>query len=312
MKNLVIFISLIIAFVACSTQISKVELALETKSKLGEGAIWNPVNNRLYWVDISGGLLNIYNPVTNANMELRTGQSTSAVVPSESGKAIVALQNGIYQMDIKTGSKKLIIDPDSSISTNRYNDGKCDPAGRFWLGTMSNEGKKDGALYCMFEDGTAKKVLEGISISNGIVWSNDHSKMYYIDTPTQQVKAYDFSVETGEISNEKIVIEIPSNNGAPDGMTIDENGNLWIALWGGAAVACWNPATGEMIDKIDVPAKNVTSCAFGDEDLGTLYITTATEGLDKNTLKKYPLSGGLFKTKPGVKGVPAYFYKGNF
>jgi sugar lactone lactonase YvrE len=171
---------------------------------------------------------------------------------------------------------------------------------------------KNGALYRIDGDGSAHKMIESVSISNGIVWSNDHTKMYYIDTPTMKVKAFDYNNKTGEISNEKIAINIPQGIGSPDGMTIDENGNLWIALWGGFAVSCWNPKTGKLIRKIEVPAKNITSCAFGDNDLGTLYITTARQGMNEEELQKYPFSGGVFKIRPGVKGVPAHFFNGNY
>ncbi len=314
MKNWVIgFFMITCLAMSCAKNNVTVELVLDTKSALGEGAIWNPVTQRLYWVNITGRILNIYNPASNQNIELRTGQSIGTVVPSESGKAIVALQHGIYQMDIHTGSKKLIINPDSLITNNRFNDGKCDPAGRFWVGTMQSGGVKgNGALYRIDGDGSAHLMLEGVAISNGIVWSHGHTKMYYIDTPTQQVQVFDYDNETGAISNGKVAVEIPKEMGAPDGMAIDEKGNLWIALWGGSAVGCWDPATGKLVDKISVSAKNVTSCAFGGNDLSILYITTATQGLNQETLDKYPLSGGLFKAKPGVKGVPAYFYKGSF
>ena len=123
---------------------------------------------------------------------------------------------------------------------------------------------------------------------------------------------YDYDNETGEISNPKVAIEIPEKMGSPDGMTIDADGNVWIALWGGSAVGCWNPETGELIRTIKVPAKNVTSCAFGDDDLGTLYITTARIGTDDNDLKKYPNAGGVFKIKPGVKGVEVFSFKGEY
>ncbi len=312
MKKLLYILILFMA-TGCTKNMSEVELALDSKSELGEGAIWNHVSNRLYWINITGKLLNIYNPYTGRNKGLLTGQMIGTVVPSESGKAIVALQNGIYQMDIITGTKHFIVNPESNIEGNRFNDGKCDPAGRLWVGTMSlSQVENNGSLYRIDADGSSHKMIENVSISNGIVWSNDSTKMYYIDTPTYQVMCYDYDNATGNISNGKVVIEVPKRMGSPDGMAIDREGNLWIALWGGAAVGCWDPGSGKLVRKIKVPAKNVTSCAFGDEDLGTLYITTATQGLQKDEIKKYPLSGGLFKVRPGVKGVPAYFFKGNF
>ena len=308
MRNLIIIL-FIFFLTGCSDNKYDVELVLDAKATLGEGAIWNNENNRLYWVDIIGKTLNIYNPFTGDNRGLRTGQMIGTVVPANSGKAIVALKNGIYEIDVVTGTKSFIVDPENEIESNRFNDGKCDPAGRFWAGTMSlTQEKNKGALYRFDGDSIIHKMIENVSISNGIVWSNDHTKMYYIDTPMQKVMGYDYDNETGEISNAQVAVEISNDIGHPDGMTIDEMGNLWIALWGGAAVGCWNPVTGKMIRKIEVPAKNVTSCAFGNEDLGTLYITTARQGLNEDELEKYPLSGGLFKVSPGVKGVPAYFF----
>lgn len=174
---------------------------------------------------------------------------------------------------------------------------------------MSTKDEKNaGALYRLDTDSTIHKMIENVSISNGIVWSLDSTKMYYIDTPSQKVVVYDYSNTSGEIKNKHTVIEIPENMGSPDGMTIDSEGNLWIALWGGSAVGCWNPVSGELLQTVDVPAKNVTSCAFGDEDLQTLYITTARISSSKEDLDKYPFSGGVFKTRPGVKGIEAFFY----
>lgn len=298
---------------ACSTNKSlEVELVIDSKSELGEGAIWNYKTSELMWVNIKGKILNFYKPKTGNNKEMFTGQLIGTVVPTESGNVLVALQNGIYSFDIKTGSKKLLVDPEENLLNNRFNDGKCDPAGRFWAGTMSTVGtKKNGALYRLNMDKSIHKMVENVSISNGIVWSIDRTKMYYIDTPTHQVMRYDYDDETGDITNPQVAVEIPADMGWPDGMTIDEKGNLWIALWGGFAVGCWNPETGKLVRTIKVPAKNVTSCAFGDDDLGTLYVTTAREDNSKEELEKYPNSGGVFKTRPGVKGVGAFFFNDN-
>ena len=300
--------------ISCSTQKSNnMELVIDSQSELGEGAIWNYKTGELLWIDITGKILNIYNPKTDFNKAMFTGEMIGTVVPEESGLLLVALQHGIYQFDPQTGAKKLIADPEKDIPNNRFNDGKCDPAGRFWVGTMDLDIKPGvAALYRLDPDSTIHKMIDSVSISNGIVWSADLKKMYYIDSPTQKVMAYDYSNETGEISNPKVAIEIPTATGLPDGMTIDADGNLWVALYGGAAVSCWNPETGKLLRKIDVPAKNVTSCAFGDDDLGTLYITTARQETSDEELDKYPHAGGVFKIHPGVKGVDAYFFKGEF
>jgi sugar lactone lactonase YvrE len=312
-KVIPVFIILSLILFAC-TQSSKnqVELVIDSKSELGEGAVWNPKTHELLWINITGKILNFYNPKSGNNKEMFTGQMIGTVVPTESGDVLVALQNGIYQLNPETGTKKQIVDPESDLPNNRFNDGKCDPAGRFWAGTMSIKDEKSaGALYRLDADSTLHKMVENVSISNGIVWSLDKTKMYYIDTPTQKVVVYDYNNKTGEIKNKNTAVEIPKEMGSPDGMTIDSEGNLWIALWGGSAVGCWNPVSGKLLQTIDVPAKNVTSCSFGDEDLGTLYITTARISSSKEDLDRYPLSGGVFKTRPGVKGIEVFFFNDN-
>ena len=309
-KKILSLLLILLVLVGCSgVQSDKAELVLDTKSELGEGAIWNYKTGELIWVNIKGEILNFYNPKTESNREMFTGQMIGTVVPAESGKVMVALQNGIYSYDPDSGAKKLIVDPEADKPDNRFNDGRCDPAGRFWVGTMSLVGAKNaGALYRLDADSTIHKMIDGVGISNGIVWSADKSKMYYIDTPTRKVMGYDYDNETGDISNPKVAVEIPDGIGYPDGMTIDKKDNLWVALWGGSAVACFNPENGELLRKIEVPAKNVTSCAFGGDDLETLYITTARESTSDEDLERFPHAGGVFKVRPGVKGVKAYFF----
>lgn len=307
------FLFIMIILVSCTIQkISEVELVIDSKSELGEGAIWNHKTGELMWVNIKGKILNFYNPRTGNNKEMFTGQMIGTVVPTELGVVLVALKNGIYEFNPDTGSKKLLVNPEEHLSNNRFNDGKCDPAGRFWAGTMSTFGENNmGTLYRYDADSTIHPMIENVSISNGIVWSYDKTKMYYIDTPTQKVMGYDYNNATGEITNAKVAVEVPTEMGHPDGMTIDAEGNIWVALWGGFAVGCWNPESGELVKTVEVPAKNVTSCAFGDTDLGTLYITTAREGNTEEELAKYPYSGGVFKTRPGAKGVEAFFFADN-
>lgn len=309
-KKILSPLMILLVLVGCSgVQSDTAELVLDTKSELGEGAIWNYKTGELIWVNIKGEILNFYHPKTESNREMFTGQMIGTVVPAESGKVMVALQNGIYSYDPDSGAKKLIVDPEADKPDNRFNDGKCDPAGRFWAGTMSLVGAKNaGALYRLDADSTIHKMIDGVGTSNGIVWSADKTKMYYIDTPTRKVMGYDYDNETGDISNPKVAVEIPDGIGYPDGMTIDRKDNLWVALWGGSAVACFNPENGELLRKIEVPAKNVTSCAFGGDDLETLYITTARESTSDEDLERFPHAGGVFKVRPGVKGVKAYFF----
>ncbi len=303
------FLLMVMSLIVACKPTHKIELVAGTQSGLGEGAIWNHRTSQLYWVDITGKIMNIYTPRFGVNRELYVGQMIGTVVPAKTGRVVVALENGFYFLDPETGTKNLIVDPEEDIDGNRFNDGKCDPAGRLWAGTMSTEGKSGkGTLYRLDPDSSVHPVVPGVSTSNGIAWSNDRTRMYYVDTPTRKVMGYDYNNITGEISNPHPVIEVPSEMGLPDGMTIDSEGNLWICLWGGAAVGCWNPVTGELLRKIGVPARNVTSCAFGDADLGTLYITTARVDTSPEELKMYPNAGSLFKVRPGVTGVEAFFF----
>ncbi|MCD6566801.1 MAG: SMP-30/gluconolactonase/LRE family protein [Bacteroidales bacterium] len=310
-------ISLVISLLltSCATEkpiIMKAELVLDAKASLGEGAIWNQKEKLLYWIDIEEGILHKFNPVSAEDAQFNLNKKIGTVVPSEKGGLLVALEDGIWHYDIINDSISFIANPAENSSEIRFNDGKCDPAGRLWVGTMSLTGKqKAGALYCLNNNENIEKKIDSVSISNGIVWSLDNTKMYYIDTPTGKVKEYDYNIATAEISFRRDAIVIPPDMGHPDGMTIDSEGNLWIALWGGSAVGCWNPDDGKLLYKINVPVLNVTSCAFGGENLETLFITTASQGIPQDEMEKYPYRGGLFKADPGVKGVPAFFYKGS-
>ena len=163
----------------------------------------------------------------------------------------------------------------------------------------------------MDTDLSVRTVLSGVTLSNGLVWTQDEKTMYYIDSGTSQVEAFDYDRECGTISNRRSIVEIPADEGILDGMTIDANGNLWVAVYRAGEVRCWAPSNGELLDTVEVPgAKQVTSCAFGGRDLDELYITTASDGLTDEERKEQPLAGSLFRVKPGVAGVPAFEFAG--
>ena len=284
-------------------------LVLDAKATLGEGAIWHPIEERLYWVDIEGHALHLFNPATNHDEIWPVGARVGTVVPIVGGGALVALQNGIHLINTETGELACINNPIQGEDI-RFNDGKCDPAGRFWVGTMALDSREGAAvLYRMERDGNLHLILDKLSVSNGLVWTADKKTMFFIDTPTRKVQRFAYNDETGDISKQGDVIRIPETEGKPDGMTIDSEGNLWVALYGGGAVGCWDPKTGDMLQKINVPAPHTTSCAFGGEDLSTLFITSARDGLDEDQLRKYPHSGGIFAVKPGARGTPAELFR---
>lgn len=285
-------------------------IVLDEKTLLGEGSIWHPVENKLYWIDIEGKSLHIYDPVLKVDKQINVGARVGTVVPVQGGGALLALQSGIHKINIKTEKLTFLTNPlaDSNI---RFNDGKCDPSGRFWVGTMALDSRKNGGvLYRFDKDKSVHIMLENVTISNGIVWTADKKTMYYNDTPTGTIQAFDYDDASGNITNRRVAVKIPKDIGAPDGMTIDAEGNLWVALWGGGIVGKFNPITGELLQKVIVPAPNVSSCAFGGKNLDILFITTARQWMNETQLKNFPLSGGLFSVKPGVRGVRAEFYKG--
>ncbi|MCM3783018.1 SMP-30/gluconolactonase/LRE family protein [Neobacillus mesonae] len=289
---------------------AELELVIDAKATLGEGPSWDAEEKRLFWVDIEGHKLHSYKPDTGQDTMYEVGQQIGAVVPFEDNRVIVALKKGFHIYDLATGSLTLIGNPESDRDDNRFNDGKCDPEGRFWAGTMSLSDKKNqGSLYCLTNEGQIKTVLKGVSLSNGLGFSPDNKLMYYIDTPTGNVDQFDFNADTAELSNRRTIFSLPEGTGFPDGMTVDAEGMVWVAHYGGSQVSRWNPHTGEQLESIKVPAEQVTSCCFGGEDLGELYITTARNGLSEDKLAATPHAGGLFRVRPGVKGQPTYRYK---
>lgn len=283
---------------------------LHAQAALGEGALWNPETARLYWVDIEGRALHVFDPATGRDDSFPTGERIGTVVPLHGGAVLVALQNGIHRLDPATGLLTLLVHPLTEPSL-RFNDGKCDPAGRFWVGTFDLlERPHAGTLYRLDPDGRLHVVLRGITNSNGLAWSLDRTTMYYIDTPTRAVQAFDYDHATGVIDRPRVIIRFSEAGGWPDGMTLDAEGKLWVGLWGGGRVQRHDPATGALLQTVTVPAPHTSSCAFGGPDLATLFITTARGGLSPEQLEEFPLSGDVFAAEPGVRGVPAYFYGG--
>lgn len=292
-----------------AVQLLKADLELEIKAKLGEGAFWNHKTQELYWVDIIDSLFHVYNPSTKNNISFKMPSAIGTVVPYTGKEALVALVDGVYKVDLQSGELNVLSDVESNMSWNRFNDGKCDPNGNFWVGSMYyDQNKPLASVYKIEENGFTTKMIDSVTVSNGIVWTKDGKTMYYIDTPSSNIMAYDFDSPTSTISNGRIVVNISENDGAPDGMAIDEDDMLWVGMWNGDAVARFNPKTGKLISKIKVPAHNVTSCAFGGEHLDVLYITTSSLDMTAEELEKYPLAGSIFKVNPGVKGVKSSFF----
>ena len=282
--------------------LDEAELIVDAGATLGEGPIWDEANRVLYWLDIESSELHEFDPATGEDRFWNLGQQIGTVVPCQSGGVMLALHEGFAHFDTDVEKLTLISNPEAHMPTTRFNDGKCDPAGRFWAGTLSmaNEGNI-ASIYMMAGYRSVRRMLGDITCSNGINWSPDNKTMYFIDTPTHKVDAFDYDIETGNISNRRPVIEMPVEIGYPDGMTIDTEGMLWIAPWGAGKVIRCNPKTGEYLAAVPCRALQTTACAFGGPDLRDLYITTAAV---EAGMPRGENAGGLFRARPGSQGHP--------
>jgi sugar lactone lactonase YvrE len=281
------------------------------RSILGEGPVWNPDKQSIYWIDIVNGYIHGYEPGNERSSTIDVDSMIGSFAFCDDGKIIAALQNGFFFIDAITGAKELIRDPESHLKQNRFNDGKCDPAGRFWAGTLPlSEDHPGGSMYRVDQDLSIHKIFDNCTISNGLCWSHDHQYFYFIDTPTLRVDRFDFDAASGSIQNRTTIITIDPKDGYPDGMTIDAEGMLWIAHWGGWQVTRWNPSTGQKIDDIHLPVSQVTSLCFGGQNYDTLFITSASRGLNNTAMMEEPLAGATFMvTDIPYKGAPFYTFQ---
>jgi sugar lactone lactonase YvrE len=289
------------------------ELLYDAKATLGEGPIWDARTQTLDWLDILNK--RIY---ADADILVELDEFVGCIAPRKNGGLVLTKRFSFWTFEPfdhtqdKPASVRstLLLALTDEPSSNRFNDGKCDPGGRFIAGTMDMNGKDPGGSLYSFDGRSVTKILGDITVSNGMAWSPDHKTFYYIDTPTRTVRAFDYDLETGTIANPRVVITVSEALGWPDGMTSDTQGNLWIAMWGGAKLTKWNPDTGALLEQIPVPAKNVSSCVFGGRNMNELYITSARVGLDEATLKQYPLTGGVFRLETNVEGMPTFEFAG--
>jgi sugar lactone lactonase YvrE len=284
----------------------EVETILDAHAAVGEGPVWDERTNRLFWVDIMGHKLHVYDPASGHDAVVDVGQPVGAAALRESGGMVLALRDGFALLDADLSNLQWVAHVEHDIPTNRMNDGKCDPAGRFWAGTMAFAPKEPaGALYRLDPDLTVTLVVDDITLSNGLDWSLDNKRMYYIDSTSQQVDTFDYDLATGSLGERRTAITIPRDEGLPDGMTVDAEGGVWVALHGSGTVRRYLP-DGTVDRIVQLPVRMVTCPAFGGPDYGDLYITTMNHGMSEEALREYPLSGALFRCRPGVKGRPAF------
>ena len=287
------------------------------KCVLGEGPFWDEDLQKLWYIDglqenLYGADLHLFDPVSKEEKSWHIERALGHAIPTKDGRMLLGLQDGLYLFSQDAWKYEEVSDIEREIDNNRINDGKCDSHGRLWFGSMSRtanmpgrEFEITGSFYSMTPDRKIRKWFDGVGISNGIAWTADEKKMYYVDTTPGEIYSFDFDAEKGEISNRKKIIRIDPSEGSPDGMTIDAEGMLWIAHFGGWRVSRWDPATGTKLSEIMLPVKQVTCPSFGGPDYEDLYITTASIGLTEQERKEQPLAGSTFVIKPGVRGCRA-------
>lgn len=262
---------------------------------LGESPLWHRESQSCFWVDIHQSILYQFDWLTGQTKQWEVKEHVSLVVEGQGDNLILALKGGILNFNFKTASKTWLADIDKNISNNRCNDGGCDVQGRLWVGTMDMAFKENaGSLYRIDADLAVNKMVGSRTIPNGLTWSLHNERMYFIDTPSHTVVSYLYHKNSGEIYFEKVAVNIPTSMGMPDGIAIDAEGMLWIALYNGGCVTCWNPSSGELVDRIDLPAIHITNCAFVGDDLNSLMVTSARENLSREQLSDYPESGNVF------------------
>lgn len=287
---------------------NEVELVLDARATLGEGAMW--WQGKLLWVDIMEEKLHVFDPGGGVNETFPVGQMVGAVVPRAKGGVALALHRGFGLFDFETREVSMICDPEDNRPELRFNHGACDCRGRFWAGTMGLKVRGPvGSLFVLMPDRTFKRMLTGITVSNGLAWNRARDKFYFIDSPTREISVFDYDCDNMALSNRRTLAKI-EGPAVPDGMVIDADDNLWAALWDGGAIVCYDGRTGQEIIRYPIPAPRVTSCWFGGDHLADLYVTTARTGLSDGLLAKYPHAGGIFRLRPGVKGLPTDPYQG--
>jgi sugar lactone lactonase YvrE len=279
-----------------------------------EGPRWDADRAELIWVDILAGEVHTATIGDGGHAEpvrtLQVGRHVGAAAPAAAGGYVLAAAGGFCHVD-DDGALTELAQPEAGRPEVRMNDGNCDPQGRFWAGTMAYaETPGAGRLYRLELDGRCTLVLDGLTISNGIGWSPDGATMYLADSGTDRVEAFDFDGDTGAISGRRTFVRIEQPGAAPDGLTVDEEGGIWVALWDGGAIQRYAP-DGSRLATVRLPVERPTSCAFGGPDRATLFVTTARAGLDEVALARQPDAGRLFRIDGlGVRGMPCAPYRG--
>jgi sugar lactone lactonase YvrE len=287
----------------------RVRVALDARDELGEGPFWDERTGELLRVDIARGRLHAWSPATGAVATRDIAGEVSALVPRADAPGwLLAAGRRLLRLD---GDEQLTLaEVEGDRPGNRFNDCKCDPQGRLWAGTMSRERTPGtAALYRLAPGGELERVIGATTISNGLGWSPDGARMYFVDSTTQRIDVLDFDGAAGEVAGRRPLAEIDPRDGLPDGLTIDAEGGIWVCLFGGGALRRYAP-DGTLEAAIRLPVTNPTSPVFGGPDLRTLYVTSARHRLSLGQLAVEPLAGAVLALEPGVRGLPGHRYGG--
>lgn len=274
-------------------------------NQLGEGPLWVAEEGALYWVDIDQRQILRFYPATDTLETFDLETRVTALAMRASGGFVTATDQGLAFWDTHIRQLSFFADPEAGKPSTRFNDGAVDRQGRFWAGSMNEVDfvTPDGALYRLDPDGSLHTMEVGIPVSNGIGWSPDNKTMYFTDSMRQVILAYDFDPATGNISHRRPFVQVTEEGVVPDGLTVDSEGYVWSAQWGGWKVVRYDP-DGQVDRLVELPAQQISCPAFGGENLDELYITSAWSGLSEAERKKQPLAGALFRVRVGVKGIP--------
>ena len=286
---------------------NEVELLVESGTLLGECPVWDVKENVLYWIDIDGLKINCYDPSSCNNETRKLPFKAGSLAIRKQGGLLLAMSNGFYNYDFKNEIlESRECDPEPDRKDNRLNDGRCDPAGRFWVGSMNDlrriQGQHEGNLYCYHPDGECVSQNLPVGVANGLAFSPDERYMFFADTMRETVWRFDYDKEQGKILNQQVFLNLKNLSGKPDGACVDADGCYWLAHIYGWKVARYTPK-GKLDREIQLPFPKPSMCAFGGSKLDTLFITSISTKHDKsNGENKY--SGGLFAVNPGVSGIP--------
>jgi sugar lactone lactonase YvrE len=277
---------------------------LADEAELGESPVWDEQDGALWWIDWAQGIVFKSDLAASESKSFAVGSVAAAVALTPSGRVALATGHGFAELNPADGHVPEPGRAEPEGTATRMCDGKCDAAGRFWAGTLALDQQSPlGALFVMESNGRVRRVIGDVVISNGMCWSPDNTKYYYIDSVTQRVDVFDFDLEEGTITNRAPLLRIPPDEGLPDGLTIDSEGFLWLALWDGWQVRRYSP-TGRLDTVIEMSVARPTCCALGGPNLKDLFITTAKpDGSDRRAAQ--PLAGTVFHVPVDVPGMPS-------